>query len=172
MFTILFLTGIDYKSKNVTINNKSVKLKIWDTAGQERFRQITQQYYKNADGILLVFGVSDLNSFEKVTDWMKQIQNNVQKEQIAIVLVGNKADVQDRVVNRDKAESLANEFKVKYFETSALNNTNIEETFNHLANEIFKIKEYKDVGVPSENQSKGINLNDSQRGESKKKGCC
>lgn len=172
IFFLIHLLGIDYKSKNVTINNKTIKLKIWDTAGQERFRNITQQYYKNADGILLVFDVSDRSSFEKVRDWMKQIQNYTQKEQIAIVLVGNKSDVESREVYKDEGESLAKEYGVKYFETSALNNTNIEETFNHLANDIFRIKDYKEVGASSESQSKGINLGESQGGEAKKKGCC
>ena len=79
--------GIDFKSKVIPVNNKSVKLKIWDTAGQERFRNITKQYYKGADGILLVYDITDRNSFEKVRDWMKQIQENTQRDSIAIVLI-------------------------------------------------------------------------------------
>ena len=59
--------GIDFKSKNITLHNKSVKLKIWDTAGQERFRNITQQYYKGADGIVLVFDLTDAATFEKIS---------------------------------------------------------------------------------------------------------
>jgi Ras-related protein Rab-8A len=139
--------GIDYKSKNITVNDKAIKLKIWDTAGQERFRNITQQYYKNADGILLVFDVSDKNSFEKVREWMKQIQMYTQKDSIGIVLVGNKCDVENRLVSKEEGEAVASEFNIKYFEASALNNYNIEETFNYLSQDIMRIKDNKDAGA-------------------------
>ena len=149
-------------------------MKIWDTAGQERFRNITQQYYKNADGILLVFDVSDRNSYEKVRDWMKQIQTFTQKDQIGIVLVGNKCDVDNRDVSKDEGAGLAEEYGIKYYETSALNNLNIEETFNHLSQEIIRIKDFKDVGT-SNAQSNAIQLDsnkDKSKNGSKDKKCC
>ena len=85
--------GIDFKTKNLIINNKEIKLKIWDTAGQERFRNITTQYYKGADGIVLVYDVTDDGSFEKIRDWMAQIQANAEKDDLGLVLLGNKCDV-------------------------------------------------------------------------------
>jgi small GTP-binding protein len=160
--------GIDYKAKIINMNNKQVRLKIWDTAGQERFRNITQQYYKNADGILLIYDVSDRNSFEKVRDWMKQIQSSVGNEKIAIVLVGNKCDVDNRAVSNQEGVSLSEEFGLKYFETSALLSTNVEDTFNYLAMEIFRIKNIGDV-VDVNNQTVDLIKNNESKNEKK---CC
>jgi small GTP-binding protein len=162
--------GIDYKSKNVNVNNSTIKLKIWDTAGQERFRNITQQYYKGADGIVLVFDVTDRNSYEKVRDWMKQIQQYTQRDSIGMVLLGNKCDCDNGAVTPDEAEILASEFNLKYFETSALNNTNIEESFRNLAEEIMKVK---NLSEPTTTQpEKKVNLNKPNTDKQKKKGCC
>ncbi len=175
----MLIIGIDFKAKSIMIKNKSVKLKVWDTAGQERFRNITQQYYKNADGILLVYDVSDKNSFDKVREWMKQIQLYTDKESIGLVLIGNKCDVENREVTLEEGEALAKEFKLKYFETSALNNYNIEETFNYLAQEVIRIKDAKNViNDPARenevNTSKVLEEPNkkNQKTNEKKKGCC
>jgi Ras-related protein Rab-8A len=133
--------GIDYKSKVIRSNNYSVKLKIWDTAGQERFRNITQQYYKGADGILLVYDITERNSFEKVREWMKMIQQNTTKDKIGIILIGNKCDLEERQVSVEEGESMANEFGVLFFETSAYKDKNITESFEKLVNEIISKKE-------------------------------
>jgi len=117
--------GIDYKSKKITSGQYSVKLKIWDTAGQERFRNITKQYYKGADGILLVYDITDRNSFEKIKDWMKQIQENTIKEQIGIVLLGNKCDLEDRQVSLEEGQNIAKEYGILFWETSAFKDKNI-----------------------------------------------
>jgi small GTP-binding protein len=163
--------GIDYKTKDVNINNKSIKLKIWDTAGQERFRNITQQYYKGADGIVLVFDLTDRNSFEKVREWMKQIQSYTQKDSIAIVLLGNKCDAEDKAVSIQEANEIANEFNLKFFETSAMNNINIEESFKQLSSEIIKIKDAKNSSSDAEPQRMALKPS-SNNEQKKKKGCC
>lgn len=93
-FTSSFITtiGIDFKIKSILIDESKVKLQIWDTAGQERFRTITTAYYRGAMGILLVYDVSDENSFVNVRNWMRQIDQNA-AENVNRVLIGNKADV-------------------------------------------------------------------------------
>ena len=93
-FTSSFITtiGIDFKIKSILIEESKVKLQIWDTAGQERFRTITTAYYRGAMGILLVYDVSDENSFTNVRNWMRQIDQNA-AENVNRVLIGNKADV-------------------------------------------------------------------------------
>lgn len=165
--------GIDYKTKDVNINGKSIKLKIWDTAGQERFRNITQQYYKGADGIVLVFDLTDRNSFEKVREWMKQIQSYTQKESIAIVLLGNKCDAENKAVSLKEASDIAGEFNLKFFETSAMNNINIEESFKQLSMEIMKIKESKSASYNSTPmESHQLKPMDKAEAKQKKKGCC
>lgn len=89
--SFLSTIGIDYKSKCVNINNTNYLLQIWDTAGQERFKTITQQYYKGTDGILLIFDITDKNSFIKLKDWVLQIQEQV--SDFSMVLIGNKSDL-------------------------------------------------------------------------------
>lgn len=93
-FTSSFITtiGIDFKIKSILVDESKVKLQIWDTAGQERFRTITTAYYRGAMGILLVYDVSDENSFINVRNWMRQIDQNA-AENVNRVLIGNKADV-------------------------------------------------------------------------------
>jgi small GTP-binding protein len=162
--------GIDYKAKVINLNNRSIKLKIWDTAGQDRFRNITQQYYKGADGIVLVYDVTDRGSYEKVRDWMKQIQIYTQKDSIGLVLLGNKCDAEPRVVSNEEGITMAKEYGIKYFETSALNNFNVEESFTHLTEQIMSKKDITQLVEP---EKKVVLTNGSKSGNSeKKKGCC
>ena len=165
--------GIDYKAKNIVINQKNVKLKIWDTAGQERFRNITQQYYKSADGILMVFDLTDKESFEKVKDWMKQINDHNHNDKMVVVLVGNKCDSENRIVTNQEAESLAKEFRTQYQETSALQNINIDNTFGYLAEQIISKKERKEsVTKPLEEKTVNLDSATGDKKSQKKKNCC
>lgn len=166
--------GIDYKSKIVHRYNKSLKLKIWDTAGQEKFRNITQQYYKNADGILLVFDLESKRTFDKISDWMDQIQHNTTEATIPIILIGNKCDTKQREVTKEEAESEAQRFNVPYFETSALENINITEAFEKLTEIIIEDKGLKDHLVKKEKEeNKNIVLTNNNPTSSKsKRGCC
>ena len=128
--------GIDFKTKTLNINNQEIKLKIWDTAGQERFRNITTQYYKGADGIVLIYDVTDDASYEKIRDWMEQILSNTKREDIGLVLLGNKCDMEPRAVTEEQGNKMAEELKVSYFETSALTGQGINEAFNELTRDI------------------------------------
>jgi len=162
--------GIDFLSKTLKIKDKEIKLKIWDTAGQERYRQITSHIYKDADGIILVFDVTSEESFNQITDWMEQIKNNVSKEEINLILIGNKCDLADRMVEKERGEEMAEKLKIKYFETSALTGQGINEAFEELAKQIFKNKN------PNENISRNISISyDKSEDALKKKkgkGCC
>ena len=132
--------GIDFKTKTLTINNQEIKLKIWDTAGQERFRNITTQYYKGADGIVLVYDVTDEASFDKIKDWMDQILSNTNKDEICLILLGNKCDIEKRSISYEQGKTLANELQVNFFETSAQTGQNIKEAFETLTADIMKKK--------------------------------
>ncbi len=104
---------------------------------------------------------------------MKQIQTYTQKDQIGIVLVGNKCDVDNREVTKEEGDSLSKEFGLKYFETSALNNYNIEETFSYLSQEIIRIKDFKEIGISPDSQNKVIKLDSKDGGKvEKEKKCC
>ena len=136
-FTSSFITtiGIDFKIKSILIDDSKVKLQIWDTAGQERFRTITTAYYRGAMGILLVYDVADENSFFNVKNWMKQIDQNA-AENVNRVLIGNKCDLDERKVSYEQGKALADEYGIKFFETSAKLNTHVDSSFLSIAKDI------------------------------------
>eukprot|EP00635_Sarcinochrysidales_sp_CCMP3193_P010621 CAMPEP_0118906234 /NCGR_PEP_ID=MMETSP1166-20130328/9965_1 /TAXON_ID=1104430 /ORGANISM="Chrysoreinhardia sp, Strain CCMP3193" /LENGTH=193 /DNA_ID=CAMNT_0006845517 /DNA_START=29 /DNA_END=607 /DNA_ORIENTATION=+ len=135
-FSPTFITtiGIDFKIKEVELGGMRVKLQIWDTAGQERFRTITVSYFKGAHGILLVYDVSERDSFENIQHWVHQIRENAD-ERVRLVLVGNKCDREDRVVSTKEGEDLAKQYGVSFFETSAKENLNVDECYDAIARE-------------------------------------
>ena len=159
--------GIDFKTKTLNINNQEIKLKIWDTAGQERFRNITTQYYKGADGIVLIYDVTDDASYEKIRDWMEQILSNTKREDIGLVLLGNKCDMEPRAVTEEQGNKMAEELKVSYFETSALTGQGINEAFNELTRDIMKRKGVDNGG--NENLELKNNISKKKKDGS---GCC
>uniref|UniRef100_A0A8V0XMC5 small monomeric GTPase n=1 Tax=Gallus gallus TaxID=9031 RepID=A0A8V0XMC5_CHICK len=159
----LFFLGIciDFKVKCITLNGTRVKLQIWDTAGQERFHTLSTSYFRGAQGFVLVYDITNLDSFQGVTSWMKDIHEKAGDE-VDIVLLGNKCDKEsERVVPKHKGEKLAWEHGIPFFETSAKDNVNIEDAFSVLTKEILEKKSWVlyDLDV--------VDLN-----ESKKRTCC
>ena len=138
--------GIDYRTKSLHVYGKDIKLKIWDTAGQERYHNITSQIFKGADGIMLVYDVTEETSFVKIKDWMEQIVTNIGGDDISIVLLGNKCDVEERAITKENGQEMAESLKVSYYETSALNGTGINEAFEGLTKEIMKKKNVSSDG--------------------------
>ena len=165
--THLATIGIDFKTKNLNIDNQDIKLKIWDTAGQERFRNITTQYYKGADGIVLVYDVTDEASYEKIREWMEQILSNTQKEEIGLVLLGNKCDMEPRNVTEEQGNKMAGELGINYFETSALSGQGINDAFEQLTRDIIKKK-----GVGEGNGEGGLDLKKVKKKNGNGKDCC
>ena len=161
--------GIDFKTKTLNIYNQEIKLKIWDTAGQERFRNITTQYYKGADGIVLVYDVTEESSYDKIRDWMEQILSNTTQDEIGLVLLGNKCDMEPRTVTEEMGNKMAEELKISYFETSALTGQGIKEAFEKLTRDIMK---KKGIGEGNSESSGGVSLNKSKKKKDKKDGDC
>jgi Ras-related protein Rab-8A len=136
-FTPSFITtiGIDFKIKKVQISGKTIKLQIWDTAGQERFRTITSAYYRGAMGIVLVYDVTDENSFKNIRSWMKNIDQHASAG-VVRALVGNKCDIGsgERVISYEQGKSLADEYGIPVFrETSAKTGEGVDDMFIGLA---------------------------------------
>lgn len=167
--TYLATIGIDYKAKSFNVDGKNVKLKIWDTAGQERFKNITQQYYKGADGILLVFDVCDKSSFIKLREWVQQIKTHTKR--VVVVMIGNKCDKEDRVVSREEAEQLGEEFGYKYFDCSAFKNEGINESFYYLSQQLISLKD-GEVSSTDPNEAPRKISKSSNKSINKGKGCC
>ena len=166
--TFLTTIGIDFKVRHVTIDDAKIKLQIWDTAGQEKFRTITKAYYRGANGILLVFDVTNRNSFNQTRMWMTSIHDSL-TDPVDIVLVGNKCDM-ERTVSLQEAQDLAAEFGVPYAETSAKSGENVEKTFMDLARTVKRNKDQQLQQTTNNNQRK-VDLK-NQNNEEKKGGCC
>ncbi|KAF7683956.1 Ras-related protein Rab-1A [Astathelohania contejeani] len=132
-YAMMNTIGIDFVSKDITIDGERVKLQIWDTAGQERFHSITRSYYRSANGIFLVFDVCDARSFDSVDQWYQGIRNEV-GEEVPVFLIGNKMDEIDA---NDERLSIYKEkglnMGIPYYETSARTGLNIENIFKEMA---------------------------------------
>jgi Ras-related protein Rab-1A len=128
--------GVDFKIRTVELDGKTIKLQIWDTAGQERFRTITSSYYRGAHGIIIVYDITDLESFNNVRQWLFEI-DRFASEAVNKLLVGNKMDLeQKRVVQKETAKEFAATLDIPFLETSAKNSTNVEEAFLTMAAQI------------------------------------
>lgn len=129
--------GVEFATKILKIEDKKIRIQIWDTAGQERYKAITNSYYINAKGALVVFDMTRYSSFENVDKWVAELRNIAGKD-IIIILVGNKSDLKNlRAVTKEEAlEKAQNLGNLEYFETSALSSTYVQETFNSLTSSI------------------------------------
>ena len=163
--------GIDSKIKKITLSNgEEIKVKISDTAGQERFKSIASNYMKKANGILLVYDITDKLTFENINKWAEEINKDEEKTK-PILLIGNKSDKSDeRVVTKEEGEEFAKKCcgGIKFYETSCKTGENVEEAINDLVNQIY-------------NKDSGNNLNDGSNikidknkkvNEKEKKKCC
>ncbi|XP_070709698.1 EF-hand calcium-binding domain-containing protein 4B [Pempheris klunzingeri] len=125
--------GIDYSVKTLTLDNMQVAMQLWDTAGQERYRSITKQFFRKADGVVLMYDVTVEESFKAVQPWLTNVQEAA-GEGIPILLLGNKMDMdEDRQVSFKEAEQLACDNNVMFFEVSAYTSKNVIESLTHLA---------------------------------------
>jgi small GTP-binding protein len=168
--TFMTTIGVDFKTKFVVIDNVRVKLQIWDTAGQEKFRAITKAYYRGAHGILVVFDISRRDTFNQTKVWIDSIRDGSgDANPIDVILVGNKCDL-DRAVTREEAESLAKQFQINYYETSAKEAVNVETAFLALAT--MALRRRFQVGGKFANTPRANVVVDDTRKTDKEGGCC
>lgn len=168
-FTPSFITtiGIDFKIKTIDLEGKKIKLQIWDTAGQERFRTITTAYYRGAMGILLVYDTTDLQSFQNIRNWIRNIEQHA-ADNVDKILVGNKCDIiEEKVVATEDGKKLADEKGIPFFETSAKTNINVVEAFTCIAKNIKK--RLMDAN-PNPAASRGVQVDLPANGG--KRNCC
>ena len=132
--------GLDYRLKTMKLKNgKNIKLQIWDTAGQDRFRAITKNYYKGSHGIILIYDVTNLQTFENVKTWVNQIREEASPN-VVIYIAANKIDMEEeRKVPKEDGEKLAEELGFPFVETSAKSGININETLEDLVERIDKV---------------------------------
>ena len=122
--------GMDFLIANVEEDGKTFKLELWDTAGSEKFRSITKGYYKNATCAIIVYDISNKNSFLSVNQWIEDCKNNITNKNINLILVGNKCDLTyKREVEEDEGKNFAENLGITFYETSALTGVNVDNIF-------------------------------------------
>ena len=155
--------GIDYRTKTVTYHSKKIKLKIFDTSGQERFHTLTKNYYQGADGIIMVFDLKRIETFEELTYWMEEINKNCDKNNIGLILVGNKNDgnLEERKISNEQGNKIAELYNFIYIETSAITNDNIKECFDLMVKTLFdkNVKNCNNKKNNTEEKKEEINKN-------------
>lgn len=141
--------GVEFQTRTLVIDNKTVKAQIWDTAGQERYRAVTSAYYRGAVGAMLVYDITKRQSFDHVARWLEELRSLADKN-IVIILVGNKSDLGSlRAVPTDDAKEFAQRENLFFMETSALEATNVETAFVTVLTEIYRVVSRKAL-VPNE----------------------
>lgn len=161
--------GLDFKSKMLEYRGKTFELRIYDTAGQERFKAVSRQYYKNAEGIILVYDVSDRDTFLQIETWLGDLEQN-KKKKAQIILVGNKIDLPNRKVDTSEAKNIADKYGVRYLEVSAKTGHNIDEIFNNILDlliENYDFDETKSIKLSNKNDE-----DEDEDNQEKKRGCC
>ncbi|EDW65844.1 ras-related protein Rab-35 [Drosophila novamexicana] len=159
--------GVDFKIRTVVIDGLRVKLQIWDTAGQERFRTITSTYYRGTHGVIIVYDVTNGDSFANVRRWLEEIQNNC--DVVNKVLVGNKNDDPDRkVVITEDAQRFARQMDIELFETSAKDNLNVEDMFLSITRQVLNHK----LRTASDEQQKDRIQVKQSKNKGKTNKCC
>ena len=169
VFGGVYLTtvGMDFQDKIIEIEDKKVRLQIWDTAGQERFRNVTKSYFQSSQGLVLVYDITDRESFEKLNFWVDNIKNFA-PENAKFILVGNKCDLaNERKVSYEEGENYAKNLNIKFFEASARDGTNVNELFFYLANEIYQDNKLKGKN----NSNNGVILRLAPSNNVKRFGC-
>ena len=135
--------GVEFIMKKIAVKEKAVKLQIWDTAGQEKYRALAKNMYRNAVGVLIVYDVSKRRSFDSVRKWAEEARQYT-SEGSSVIIVGNKKDlVELREVSVEEAQTVSQELKCYFLETSALDNSDkmIEKVFSTIAEDILSKKE-------------------------------
>ncbi|KAN0075507.1 Ras family domain containing protein [Tylopilus felleus] len=137
--------GVEFATRSINVDGKTVKAQIWDTAGQERYRAITSAYYRGAVGALLVYDISKHGTYANVTRWLKELRDHADLNNV-IMLVGNKSDLKHlRAVPTEEAKNFATENELLFIETSALDASNVETAFQTILTDIYRIMSSKSL---------------------------
>jgi len=165
--------GVDFRKKQINIEGKDINLMIFDTAGQQRFRAITKNFYRECQGVLLVYDVCDATSFANLKEWLASIKQHAD-EGVEILLVGNKIDL-PRQVQADEGKQFSKESNVPLVETSAKTGQGVEKSFETLIRNIINNHNEKLKKSEKEKENSNIKVNIEEDDSKKKKkagGCC
>ncbi|KAL7394475.1 hypothetical protein ABVT39_026583 [Epinephelus coioides] len=142
--------GVEFATRSIQVEGKTIKAQIWDTAGQERYRAITSAYYRGAVGALLVYDIAKHLTYENAERWLKELQDHADSN-IVIMLVGNKSDLRHlRAVPTDEARAMAEKNGLSFLETSALDSSNVELAFQTILTAIYNIVSQRQISGRSD----------------------
>ncbi|CAL9079331.1 unnamed protein product [Musa textilis] len=148
--------GVEFATRTLQVEGRIIKAQIWDTAGQERYRAITSAYYRGALGAVLVYDVTKPTSFENISRWLKELRDHADSN-ISIMLIGNKTDLKHlRAVASEDAQSYAEKEGLSFIETSALEATNVEEAFQMILGEIYRVISKKNISSDEPGLAAGV----------------
>ena len=115
--------GVDFATKTVSIDRKNIKVQVWDTAGQERFKAFSSAYYNGSHAAIIVYDISNRESFENVKNWVLELKTHLEIKNLVVMLIGNKSDLENvRAITEEEGRSLAEEYDFFFMETSAKKN--------------------------------------------------
>ncbi|XP_028129937.1 ras-related protein Rab-21 [Diabrotica virgifera virgifera] len=164
-----------FLTKKLNLDGNRVNLSIWDTAGQEKFHALGPIYYRSSNGAVLVYDITDEDSFQKVKSWVKELRKMLGTD-ISLVIVGNKSDLEkDRHVDVEEAKSYAEKVKAMHFQTSAKLNEGVEEMFLALTQKMLeeaKLKAAQEINLTRKNSQRVVQVVDDEQVPNTNKGCC
>ena len=161
--------GVDTKTKYIKYNDKKIELEIWDTAGQEKYKSLAKNCYKGADGIILIYDITQKKTFHGIKTWYNDIKDHINISKVAIIIVGNKSDLPNIEVNKEMSEKFCVQYNLQLIETSCKDNINVEETFKTLIEMMIKLdSNYKQQLKKRSSKIDENTFNDKRN----KKKCC
>ena len=162
--------GVDFRFKTMIVCDKITKVQVWDTAGQERYRSITNAYYRGAEAIMIVFDMTNKDSFTHIQDWMEEIVKYTGKD-VVIIVGANKSDLNDRNVKKEEMEEFSKKKGIKIFECSAKTGDGVENAFKYMVETLIKKNDKTSKEKNNGNNSK-LKTNEEKNKNITKKKCC
>jgi len=167
--------GVEFATRSINVDSKTVKAQIWDTAGQERYRAITSAYYRGAVGALLVYDIAKHATYVNVSRWLKELRDHADAN-IVIMLVGNKSDLKHlRAVPTDEAKAFSTQNGLSFIETSALDASNVESAFQTILTDIYRIVSAKSLESSTsaiEPPKESIRVDETRDNNTQQSKCC
>ncbi|KAK4366376.1 hypothetical protein RND71_014256 [Anisodus tanguticus] len=169
--------GVEFATRTLQVEGKTVKAQIWDTAGQERYRAITSAYYRGAVGALLVYDITKKQTFDNVLRWLRELRDHADSN-IVIIMAGNKSDLKHlRAVSEQDGQALAEKERLSFLETSALEAFNVDKAFQTILTDIYhiiskKALAAKEAATSTATPGHGTNIKLNDTSANVKRGCC
>lgn len=160
--------GVDFRFKSEKYGNKCVKVQIWDTAGQERYRSLAKIYYRNAEGIIIVYDMTNKATFDNIKKWINEAKTNIEGyDKIPKIVIGNKGDLEkERIIIKEEIQNKEKEFGMKFVIASAKTGEGVSGAFNLIIEDI--IKKLQTANIVND-KSNGVIANDIYLSNNK---CC